>query len=168
MELSPRQREVLRVLTDEYRKEESEITGETIAEAVGVHIGTLQREIQSLKALDLVEAFSGRGYKPTARAFEAATVADADTTESLNLAHGYERVEVVVAEIDFTNVHDPDECHARIRFRDPIDHLDVGDAVLIGPTPRSDLVVAGEIVDVDRSRNELSIDVVKLEAPVVP
>jgi hypothetical protein len=169
MELAPRQREVLTALLEEYRGVESEsaVPGERIAEALDVHVDTLQRQMQSLKALGMAESFPGRGYKPTVRAFEAVVDSDTDASESLRLAHGYERLDVVVDGIDFPNVHDPTNCRARVTFRGRIDDVEPGDAVVIGPTPKSKLVVAGEIVGVVEERDRVTLDVVKLEAPMV-
>jgi hypothetical protein len=166
MELTPRQREALRALVEEYRRTEAAVTGETIADAVGVHVTGVGDRMRSLKALDLVRSFPGRGYEPTVRGFEVLdSPADSDV-ETLRLAHGYDRLDVVVDGIDFLAVHDPERCRARIRFRDPVDAVALGDAVVVGPTPQSDLVVAGEVVELGDRPDEVVVDVVRLEAPL--
>lgn len=166
MELSSRQEEILRLLVDEYRDGGSPTTGERLADAVGVHVGAIQREMQTLKALGLVESLSGRGYQPTVDAFETLRNREGDDIEGLVLAHGYDRIPVTVHDIAFLRVHDPDRCRARITFQDPVDGVDPDDAVVIGPTPHSALVVAGRVERLGDEPTELFVDVVTVEAPV--
>ncbi|MFW5918909.1 MAG: TrmB family transcriptional regulator, partial [Halanaeroarchaeum sp.] len=67
--------------------------------------------------------------------------------------------------IEFPNVIDSESCTATLRFQDPVQDYEVGDLILVGPTPRTNLVVGGEIVRVD-SPTQLHLDVGVLEAPV--
>jgi len=166
MDLTPRQAEILRLLVAEYRETESAATGETLADAVGVHVGGIQREMQTLKALGLVESLPGRGYEPTVEAFEVVRNRAADDIEGLVLAHGYERVPVTVHDIAFLRVDDPDHCRARITFREPVEGIEPDDAIVVGPTPNSALVVAGTVEAFGEAPTELLVDVLKVEAPV--
>lgn len=166
MELSSRQEEILRLLVDEYRESDSPATGATLADAVGVHVGAIQREMQTLKALGLVESLSGRGYQPTVEAFEALRNRAAGDIEGLVLAHGYDRIPVTVHDIAFLRVDDPDRCRAKITFGEPVSGVEPDDPVVIGPTPHSALVVAGRVERLGDEPTELFVDVAKVEAPV--
>lgn len=168
MELTSRQQEVLTELLNGYQSTESPMTGEDLADAVDLHPGTVRNQMQGLKALNLVEGIPGPkgGYKPTVDAYEALDQHSLDDIESLVLAHGYDRIDIVVDEIDFVDVNHPEECRARITYRQSIDHLDVGDSIVVGPTPKTRLVLGGEVVSLDTSADELLLDVIRLEAPV--
>lgn len=168
MELTDRQVDILEVIVNHYQTTESPITGEETAEAVGYHPGTIRQDLQGLRARDLVEGITGPkgGYKPTAEAYRVLDRESFDTPEDLTLAHDYTRIDVTVTEIDFTNVNHPEQCRARVAFDEPFGEFDVGDPILIGPTPKSRLVVGGEIETVDPEANELELAVARLEAPL--
>ncbi|MFC6987952.1 TrmB family transcriptional regulator [Haloplanus sp. GCM10025708] len=168
MELTDRQQEILAELVDGYRSTEEPMTGEDVAEAVGRTTGSVRGQMQSLTALNLVEGIPGPGggYKPTVNAYEALDEQSLDDAESLVLAREYERRDVVVDEIDFVDVNHPEECRARLTLDQPVTQFEVGDAVVVGPTPRTRLVVAGQVESFDEGTNELRLDVAKLEAPL--
>jgi len=168
MELTDRQLEVLEVIVNHYQRTESPISGDDIADAVGYHPGTVRSDLQGLGALELVDGITGPkgGYKPTADAYRALDDQSRDAAADLTLAHDYARADVTVTEIDFTDVNHPEQCHARVAFSDPIGEFDIGEPILVGPTPNTDLVVGGEIESIDREANELELDVARLEAPL--
>lgn len=167
MELTSRQRTVLSALINGYQSMERPITGEEIAEAVDRHPGTIRNQTQSLKALDLIESIPGPGggYKPTVNAFEALDRQTLDESETLILVHGYDRIGVTVDGIDFIDVHHPEECRARVSLQQSAARFSAGTPVVVGPTPRSRLVLAGEVEAFDAAANELRLDVTRLEAP---
>lgn len=169
MDLTDSQQAILNALIDGYQSTESPMTGEEIAEAVDRHPGTIRNQMQTLKALDLVEGIPGPrgGYKPTTNAYEALDQQDLDEAdaEDLTVARDYDRVDVTVEVIDFLEVNHPDECNAEITFTDPVD-VEVGDPIAIGPTPHTGLVVAGQITSVSDDRTTIEIDVARLEAPL--
>ena len=70
IELTSSQKTILRALVDLYTQEETAIKGEEIAEEVDRNPGTIRNQMQSLKALQLVEGVPGPkgGYKPTTNA----------------------------------------------------------------------------------------------------
>jgi hypothetical protein len=168
MELTSRQYEVLAALVDGYRETEAPMTGDELAEAVDQPMGTFRGQMQGLTALNMVEGIPGPGggYKPTVKAYEALDERSRDDAESLVLAREYDRCDVVVAAIDFVDVHHPEKCRARIELEESATEFDVGDAVVVGPTPRTQLVVAGQVESFDAATNELCLDVAKLEAPL--
>ena len=59
MELTPVQRDVLTALINLHRQEGQAIKGEEIAELVGRNPGTIRNQMQSLRALNLVEGVTG-------------------------------------------------------------------------------------------------------------
>jgi predicted transcriptional regulator len=65
------------------------------------------------------------------------------------------------------NVHHPTECRAWVGFETSIPELGVGDPVVVGPTPKTDLVVVGEVYATTETDDRLLIDVVRMEAPMV-
>ncbi|GAD53002.1 CBS domain protein [Halarchaeum acidiphilum MH1-52-1] len=169
MDLTGSQQAILNALIDGYQSTESPMTGEKIAEAVDRHPGTIRNQMQTLKALDLVEGIPGPrgGYKPTTNAYEALDQQDLDEAdeESLTVARDYDRVDITVEVIDFLEVNHPDECKAEITFTESVADVDVGDPIAIGPTPHTGLVVAGEVTDISDDTT-IEIDVVRLEAPL--
>jgi predicted transcriptional regulator len=68
IELSPSQRQILSALVNLHGEHEQAVKGEQIAEEVDRNPGTIRNQMQSLKALQLVEGVPGPkgGYKPTA------------------------------------------------------------------------------------------------------
>src|SRR6056297_1181826 len=81
IELTSSQKTVLRALVDRYTQEETAVKGEAIAEEVDRNPGTIRNQMQSLKALQLVEGVPGPkgGYKPTVDAYEALEIQQLDT-----------------------------------------------------------------------------------------
>ena len=69
MELTPIQKEILTALINLYRTKKHAIKGEDIAEVIQRNPGTVRNQMQSLKALGLVEGVPGPkgGYKATGR-----------------------------------------------------------------------------------------------------
>ncbi|MFB6126950.1 MAG: TrmB family transcriptional regulator, partial [Halolamina sp.] len=55
IELTTSQKKILRALINLHRDSESAVKGEDIAEEVGRNPGTIRNQMQSLKALQLVE-----------------------------------------------------------------------------------------------------------------
>lgn len=124
--------------------------------------------MQSLQAIGLVEGIPGRkgGYKPTPAAYDVLDYQSADDPETVVLARDFTRVDATVDEIDFPNVHDPEQCRAVVNFRQPPRQLEPGDAIAVGPTPVFRLVVAGQVATVDGLTEEVIVDVARLKAPV--
>src|SRR6056297_3323952 len=142
IELTPSQRTILSALVNLYREQEDAVKGEEIAAEVDRNPGTIRNQMQSLKALQLVEGVPGPkgGYKPTAGAYEAL---DLQTIESAAevpvILNGEALTDVNVVEIDLTNVHHPDLCRAEIQVRGSVRDFHEGDHLEVGPTPLSKL-----------------------------
>lgn len=166
-ELTDTQREALSILLERYRETEQPVSGRYISEEADRSTSTISKYMKELRSLNLVVSIRGQkgGYRPTANAFGVLEDQDLGESESLYLVKGYDRVDMVVEQIHFPNVIDAESCEAEIHFADPAEGYDVGDLILIGPTPGSHLVVGGEIIAVE-SPTHFCLDVGVMEAPV--
>ncbi|MFB6160481.1 MAG: Rrf2 family transcriptional regulator [Haloferacaceae archaeon] len=162
IELTPSQRTILTALINLHREREDSIKGEEIAEEVDRNPGTIRNQMQSLKALQLVEGVPGPkgGYKPTARAYEALDVQRMDEPARVPLAHEGEPVEDAnVDEINLTSVHHPELCRAQIHLQGSLRDFHEGDSVTVGPTPLSKLVIRGTVDGKDDTNNTLMLKI---------
>ncbi|WP_458187586.1 Rrf2 family transcriptional regulator [Haladaptatus sp. NG-WS-4] len=168
IELTPSQKTILTALVNLHRETEDAVKGEDIAEEVDRNPGTIRNQMQSLKALQLVEGVPGPkgGYKPTATAFEALDIHQLDSAAQVPLFHNGERVEVGnVEEIDLTSVHHPELCRAEIHLRGSVRDIHEGDEITVGPTPLSKLVVEGLVDGKDDTQNIVILKITDMEAP---
>ncbi|WP_331233172.1 Rrf2 family transcriptional regulator [Natronorarus salvus] len=169
IELTPSQKSILTALINLHRGSEDAVKGEEIAEEVDRNPGTIRNQMQSLKALQLVEGVPGPkgGYKPTATAFEALDVDQMDEPASVPLSHNGETVEGAnIEEIDLSSVHHPELCRAEIHIQGSIRGFTEGDTVTVGPTPLSKLVIEGTVDGTDDTNNILILQIDRMEAPV--
>ncbi|MEM4780936.1 MAG: Rrf2 family transcriptional regulator [Halalkalicoccus sp.] len=168
IELTPSQKTILTALINLHRGAEDAVKGEDIAEEVDRNPGTIRNQMQSLKALQLVEGVPGPkgGYKPTATAYEALDVQQMDEPASVPLAHNGEAVEGVnIEEIDLSSVHHPELCRAEIHIQGSVREYHEGDPVTVGPTPLSRLVIEGTVDGKDDTNNILILRIDGMEAP---
>lgn len=168
IELTDSQKKILQELVDLYRESESAVKGESIAEMVDRNPGTIRNQMQSLKALQLVEGVPGPkgGYKPTANAYSALDIQEMDEPESVPLSHNGEPVENAnVQEIDLLSVHHPEKCRAEIHIQGSVRDFHEGDIVTVGPTPKSSLAITGRIDGTVDTDNVLILDTENMEAP---
>jgi len=168
IELTASQRTILQELVNLYREQESAVKGEAIAAEVDRNPGTIRNQMQSLKALQLVEGVPGPkgGYKPTSAAYEALQIQDLDQAADVPLVHDGEPVEGAnVERIDLTNVHHPKECRAVIRLRGSIGRFHEDDSVSVGPTPLSKLRIDGTVEGQDDTANAIILSIDGMEAP---
>jgi len=168
IELTPSQRTILTALVNLYREEESAVKGETIADEVDRNPGTIRNQMQSLKALQLVEGVPGPkgGYKPTAAAYQALDVDQIDQPAEVPLFLEGELVEGAnVEEVGLTSVHHPDLCRAEIHVRGSVRAFHEGDSVKVGPTPLSKLVIEGTVDGKDETGNIVILRIDGMRAP---
>jgi hypothetical protein len=168
IELTPSQKTILQELVNLYRQRDSAVKGEDIAEKVDRNPGTIRNQMQSLKALQLVEGVPGPkgGYKPTANAYEALEVQDIEHAADVPLEHNGELMEDAnVQEIDLTSVHHPEHCRAEIRLQGSIGAFNEDDTITVGPTPLSKLQIIGTIVGKDDTNNSLVLKIDDMQAP---
>ena len=169
IELTPSQKNILQELVNLHRQSESAVKGEDIAEQVDRNPGTIRNQMQSLKALQLVEGVPGPkgGYKPTSNAYEALQVQNMDEAADVPLKHNGEQVPSAnVEEIDLTSVHHPEECRAEIKLQGSISEFHEGDTMTVGPTPLSKLRIIGTIEGKDDTSNILILTIDDMKAPV--
>jgi predicted transcriptional regulator len=169
IELTSSQKTILTALINLYRQSEDAVKGEDIAEEVNRNAGTIRNQMQSLKALQLVEGVPGPkgGYKPTANAYEALDVNQMDEPASVPLHHNGEAIEGVnVEEIDLSSVHHPELCRAEIHVQGSVRDFHEGDDVTVGPTPLSKLVIEGVVDGKDDTSNILILRIEDMQAPV--
>jgi predicted transcriptional regulator len=169
IELTPSQKTILQELINLYRDSESAVKGEDIAAEVDRNPGTIRNQMQSLKALQLVEGVPGPkgGYKPTATAYDALQIQDIDEAAEVPLTHDGEPMpEANVERIDLVSVHHPENCRAKVKLRGSISTFHEGDSVVVGPTPLSKLRIDGTLEGKDDTDNALVLTIDGMEAPV--
>lgn len=168
IELTTSQKTILTALVNLHRETEDAVKGEDIAEQVDRNPGTIRNQMQSLKALQLVEGVPGPkgGYKPTANAFDALGVQDMDQEAEVPILRDGEVVEDAnVEEIGLTSVHHPELCRAEIHVRGSVRDFHEGDTVKAGPTPLSKLVIEGSVDGKDDTNNILILKIESMQAP---
>ncbi|GAB3322386.1 HTH domain-containing protein [Haloplanus rallus] len=168
IELTSSQKTILTALINLHRETEDAVKGEDIADEVDRNPGTIRNQMQSLKALQLVEGVPGPkgGYKPTANAYEALDVDQMDEPAAVPLLHNGEPVDTAnVGEIDLSSVHHPDLCRAEIHVQGSVREFHEGDKVRVGPTPLSKLVVDGTVDGKDDTDNILILRIDDMRAP---
>ena len=169
IELTPSQKTILQELINLHKEEESAVKGEDIAAEVNRNPGTIRNQMQSLKALQLVEGVPGPkgGYRPTGTAFDALQIQDMDQEADVPLYHNGELIESAnVERIDLTSVHHPEECRAKINLRGSLSDFDENDKVTVGPTPLSKLQIIGTLEGKDDTSNALILRIDDMKAPV--
>jgi predicted transcriptional regulator len=168
IELTPSQKTILNALINLHRETEDAVKGEDIAEEVDRNPGTIRNQMQSLKALQLVEGVPGPkgGYKPTATAYEALEIQQMDEPAAVPLQHEGENVtEANVEEIDLSSVHHPELCRAEIHLQGSVRDFHEGDSVTVGPTPLSKLLIEGAVDGKDDTSNILILRIEGMQAP---
>jgi predicted transcriptional regulator len=158
MELTPIQKEILTALINLYRTKKQAVKGEDIAEIIGRNPGTVRNQMQSLKALGLVEGVPGPkgGYKATGATYRALSLSEMDKETTVPIRRNDEIVENATAsEISFTTVRHPDLCNATVHVIGDIRKFEVGDTIVIGPTPVNKLVMRGEVIGRDDTQNSI-------------
>lgn len=168
IELTSSQRAAMTALVNEYDATGDPVKGEVIAAAVDRTPGTVRNQMQHLKDLALVEGRTGPkgGYEPTPLAYDVLGREDIENPAQLTLARNNERVDVTVDAIRLASVHHPEECRAHLHLQESVTAFEIGDAVAVGPTPRSRLLLAGVVEAIDTSDNEVVVDIAQLEVPV--
>ncbi len=158
MELTPIQKEILTALINLYRERKLAIKGEDIAEVINRNPGTVRNQMQSLKALGLVEGVPGPkgGYKATGETYRALCLLEMEKETVVPIKRNDELIpNATAAEISFTTVRHPDLCNATVHVIGDIKKFDIGDIIMIGPTPVNKLVMRGEVIGRDDIQNSI-------------
>lgn len=158
MELTPIQKEILTSLVTLYRQKKHAVKGEEIADMISRNPGTVRNQMQSLKALHLVEGVPGPkgGYKPTSATYEALNIGEYDSETTVPIRRNNELLEGITAsEISFTAVRHPDLCNGVVRVIGDVRDFDIGDRIQIGPTPVNKLIIRGTVAGRDDTENSI-------------
>jgi predicted transcriptional regulator len=165
MDLSLIQKEILITLITLYHRHSRAIKGEEIADVLKRNPGTVRNQMQSLKALGLVDGVPGPkgGYNPSTQAYHELNLGDYEQESHVVIARDGVEVEGAnVAEIDFTTLCHPDICHALIRIIGSVKIFEIGDQITIGPTPVNKLLIRGEIYGKDEVKSSLLISIIEM------
>ncbi len=148
MDLTPVQRDILTALINIHRIEGRAVKGEEIAELIDRNPGTIRNQMQSLKALNLVEGVPGPkgGYRATGGAFEALNIeATGDVVTVPVIRNGVLMEGATASEIIFNKVMHSQQCDGVIRVIGNIRDFNVGDEIEVGPTPVNKLYLRGTV-----------------------
>jgi predicted transcriptional regulator len=160
MDLSLIQRDILITLITLYHQHSHSIKGEDIADRIQRNPGTVRNQMQSLKAIGLVDGVPGPkgGYIPTALAYKELNLNITGSEYDVPISRNGEVVKgATVQEIDFTTLCHPDICHAVIKLFGSTRLFDIGDKITIGPTPVNKLLIRGEVFGKDEVKQSLLI-----------
>jgi predicted transcriptional regulator len=165
MDLSLIQKDILITLISLYHQYSHPIKGEDIAEIIRRNPGTVRNQMQSLKALGLVDGVPGPkgGYHPTARAYNELNVTEDDSESEVGMLRNGEAVDGVrVNEIDFTTLTHADLCHVLVKVLGNIRMFEIGDRIAVGPTPVNKLLIKGEVFGKDEVSGALLISTTEM------
>jgi predicted transcriptional regulator len=160
MELSLIQKDILITLITLYHQQSHSIKGEEIADMILRNPGTVRNQMQSLKAVGLVDGVPGPkgGYIPTELAYKELNLNQSGADYDVPISRdGAEVKGAHVQEIDFTTLCHPDICHAVIKLVGSAKIFEIGDKITIGPTPVNKLLIRGEVFGKDESKQSLLI-----------
>lgn len=162
MDLTPVQRDILTALINIHRIEGRAVKGEEIAELIDRNPGTIRNQMQSLKALNLVEGVPGPkgGYRATGSAFEALNIeATGDVVTVPVIKNGVLMEGSTASEIIFNKVMHSQQCDGVIRVIGNIRDFNVGDEIEVGPTPVNKLYIRGTVRGRDDTMSRLILHI---------
>lgn len=135
LKLTPIQRETLMALITLQRKKGEAIRGEDIATFIKRNPGTIRNQMQTMKALGLVDGVPGPkgGYRARIKAYEALGI-DLLPEEAIIKVRVNNKLieEVNVEEVSFTTVRHPNICKAEIQILGNIEIFKIGDKITVG------------------------------------
>ena len=167
-QLSRSQTSILETLVERTDDDTRLVKGEQIAEDVDRTPGTIRQQMQSLRALQLVEGVPGPkgGYKPTTTAYRHLDTEGMDSPAAVPIEVDGEPVDdSTVTEIDFVTVHSPDLCRAEVALGGPLPHVSEGDSLAVGPTPSVELRLSGTVAAVAPREGTITLEVREMRTP---
>jgi transcriptional regulator len=172
MDLTPVQRDILTALINIHRVEGRAVKGEEIAELIDRNPGTIRNQMQSLKALNLVEGVPGPkgGYRATGAAYEALNIdATGDVVVVPVIRNGVLVEGATASEIVFNKVMHSQQCDGVIRVIGNIRDFNIGDEIEVGPTPVNKLYIRGTVMGRDDTMSRLILHIAEMiSVPKVP
>jgi len=168
----PVQRDILTALINIHRVEGRAVKGEEIAELIDRNPGTIRNQMQSLKALNLVEGVPGPkgGYRATGSAYEALNIeATGDVVTVPVIKNGVLVEGATASEIIFNKVMHSQQCDGVVRVIGNIRDFNVGDEIEVGPTPVNKLYIRGKVTGRDDTMSRLILHIAEMiSVPKVP
>jgi len=172
MELTQIQREILTALINLQRREGRAVKGEEIASIIDRNPGTIRNQMQSLKALHLVEGVPGPkgGYRAMAAAYDAINLdADDDVVDVPVVRNGSPVEGATANEITFYTVMRPNQCSGIVQIIGNIRDFNIDDEIEIGPTPVNKTHIKGVVTGRDDTTNRLIFDIKEMASiPKIP
>jgi len=172
MELTQIQREILTALINLQRREGRAIKGEEIASIIDRNPGTIRNQMQSLKALHLVEGVPGPkgGYRAITAAYEAINLDSNDDVVDVPVIRNGSPVDGATAnEITFYTVMRPNQCSGIVQIIGNIREFNIDDEIEIGPTPVNKTHIKGVVTGRDDTTNRLIFDIKEMASiPKIP
>lgn len=165
MDLTTVQRDILTALINIHRVEGRAVKGEEIAELIDRNPGTIRNQMQSLKALNLVEGVPGPkgGYKATGAAYEALNIETTGDVVTVPVVRNGVTVEGTTAsEIIFNKVMHSQQCDGVVRIIGNIRDFNVGDEIEVGPTPVNKLYLRGTVTGRDDTMSRLILHIAEM------
>jgi len=138
------------------------VKGEDIAKLINRNPGTIRNQMQSLKALRLVEGVPGPkgGYSATSLAYDVLSIGEIEGEAFVPVRRNGELIKgLSVLELGFTSVRHPFKCHGIARMLGSIKEFKDGDIIEIGPTPVNKLIIKGRVIGRDDVRNTLVYEI---------
>ena len=168
MELTQIQKDILYALVTLYKKKGGgSVKGEEIAELINRNPGTVRNQMQALRALGLVEGVPGPkgGYRPTAKAYELLAITKPEEAVRVPVIVNDELMEDLSAEeINLPSLSHPEVCQAKIRIIGDVKKINIGDRIVVGPTPVNELMIYGRVIGRDDTENSVVISIEKIHA----
>jgi predicted transcriptional regulator len=172
MDLTTVQRDILTALINIHRVEGRAVKGEEIAELIDRNPGTIRNQMQSLKALNLVEGVPGPkgGYRATGAAYEALNIdATGDVVTVPVIRNGVLVEGATAAEIVFNKVMHSNQCDGVVRVIGNIRNFDIGDEIEVGPTPVNKMYLRGTVTGRDDTMSRLILHISEMiSVPKLP
>jgi len=167
-DLSESQRQILRVLVNEYQDAGEPIAARRLADALDRNPGTIRNKMPELLSIGVVESVAGPtgGYEPTETAFALLDRDPGVEREEITVSREFDRLDVPVERIRFPNVFDPSESRAWVSFQRALPEIGVGDPVIVGPTPKTRLALAGEVYATTETDDRILLTVARIDAPL--
>ena len=166
LKLTPIQRETLMALITLYREKGEAVRGEDIAAFIKRNPGTIRNQMQTMKALGLVDGVPGPkgGYRATIKAYEAMGI-DLLPEEAIIKIRVNDKLiqDANVEEVSFTTIRHPNICKAEIQILGDMDLFKMGDRIIVGPTPVNKLIIKGIIEGKDTISSKILVDAEDIE-----
>ena len=163
--LTAPQKEIMISLLELYDKNRFLIKSKEIAIRTGRNEGTIRNVMPVLRAIGLVEAVPGPkgGYMPTSKAYESFNIPKNLKLLSVPIyTKKGEKTDVTVTDILFKSVFSPDFCQALLKVIGNLSKLNIGEELVIGPTPSGRMIIEGKIIGRDDLHGEILLDVINL------